>query len=153
MQHGRLQLEVRERGLLVVEDNHDDYELLERVLANEGFVNPLYRVVVGSDALDYLLRRHAHQGHEGEALPALTLLDLKLPGLGGLDVLRQVRGQPELRAMPVVVTSTSRNPQEVRACYEAGANAFLFKSVQFEEYARDLAETIHYWLRVAELPA
>lgn len=152
MQAGRAEIAVQPRSILVVEDDHDDYDLLERVCAKLGLANPLARVVVGSDALDFLSRRNGHQQHFGEPLPALILLDLKLPGVDGRTILTQIKRHPEFRRIPVVITSTSKNQSDVRACYEAGANAFLHKAVQYDEYAADLAACLGFWLTVAELP-
>lgn len=140
------------RPLLVIEDNHDDYELLSRTIDKAGVKNPVYRLVIGSDVMDYLNRRMGHQKRKDEPLPALIFLDLRLPAADGKDLLQEIKSHPHFRDIPVVVMSTSTNPRDIRACYQAGANAYVVKSMNVDKYMTTLGVTLDYWINHVELP-
>lgn len=140
------------RILLLVEDNASD-EKLALVAFNKSGV-PCEIVVArdGAEALDYVFATGKHAGRDPAARPAVILLDLMLPRISGLDVLRQIRATPETRLLPVVMLTASGEDEDVRRCYELGANAYLRKPVDFSEFA-DAARTLcTFWLRYNQLP-
>ncbi len=137
--------------LLLVEDDDDDAELALRALARSEVAPTVIRARDGEQALDVLLGRGPFEGCELPR-PALVLLDLKLPKVGGIEVLRRFRAEGSGRGVPVVVLSSSMLPADVRACYEAGANGFVVKQVEFAEHARALQQIADYWLRVNVRP-
>ncbi len=139
------------RPLLVIEDSHDDYEIVSRVIREMGLRQPVYRLVVGSDTLDYLNRRMGHQKRTDEPLPGLILLDLKLPAASGREVLQEIKRGTEFQLIPVVVMSTSTNPKDIRACYAAGANSYIVKPMDPEDYMRKLRALFEYWTNCVEL--
>jgi two-component system response regulator len=133
--------------ILIVEDNPSDIELMRRILAIRGICGRAEIAEDGRAALQYLA------GTEGIAgpdlpLPNVMLLDLKLPKLDGLSVLRCVRGDPRTRLLPVVVLTTSTEPEDLRASYELGANSFVRKEVDFDRFSDTLVRIAQYWLEV-----
>lgn len=136
---------MRPGSILLVEDNEDDADLT--VLAFKR-ANLTHEVVVASDgavALDMLHGRQAFAGTSSE-MPVLVLLDLNLPRVSGLEVLRRVRAEPLTRHLPVVVLTTSGEESDVTRCYAAGANAYVRKPVAFEAFLATIAHTGHFWL-------
>ena len=137
--------------ILLVEDDDDDAELALRALARCELGPKVVRARDGEEALDVLLGR-------GEAAagtvprPSLVLLDLKLPKVDGIEVLSRFRADGRGRDVPVVVLTSSMLPADVRACYEAGANSFVVKQVEFAQHARTLREIAAYWLQVNVRP-
>lgn len=140
------------RPILVVEDSHEDYEMISRAIERLGVRQPVYRLVIGSDALDYLNRRMSHQKRADEPLPGLILLDIHLPAADGREILREIKGSARFRNIPVVVLSTSTNPSDILACYAAGVNSYIIKSVDTDEYSRKVSLMLDYWTSAAEIP-
>jgi two-component system response regulator len=138
---------MRTHPILLVEDNEDDVRLTRRALRKANIANELMVVGDGLAALAYL-RASAAQG----SLPAIVLLDLKLPKLDGLGVLREVRADPQLRRQPVIVLTTSQEQQDVIQSYEIGANSYVRKPVDFEQFALAIHQLGLYWLVLNELP-
>ncbi len=138
------------KPILIIEDSHEDYELVTSALNDLAVTQPIYRLVIGSDTLDYLNRRMGHQGHAGEPLPVLILLDLHLPAAHGLDILRELKGHPRFRSIPVVVMSTSSTQLDIQACYAAGANSYIVKSIDTSEYLHKVKVMADYWLHCVE---
>lgn len=139
------------RRLLLVEDSAADAQILQRVLRDTGPAKVELRIVRdGQEAIDEL----THQAREKTAvLPELVLLDLHLPKLGGLDVLRSIRKLPQTRHLPVIVWSTSRRDEDVRDVYQSGGNSYVQKPRDFPEYRRVIDGLLHYWFRIVQLPA
>ena len=137
--------------LLLVEDDDDDAELALRALARSEVASTVVRARDGEEALDVLLGRGPFEGREVPQ-PALVLLDLKLPKVDGIEVLKRFRAGARGRDVPVVVLTSSMLPADVRACYEAGANGYVVKQVEFAEHARTLQQVTDYWLRVNVRP-
>lgn len=133
--------------ILLVEDNEDDVRLTQRALRNANIANTLDVVGDGLAALAYL-RAAAAQARP----PALVLLDLKLPRLDGLGVLRAIREDPRLRCQPVVVLTTSQEQQDIVQSYALGANSYVRKPVEFEAFAAAIHQLGLYWLVLNELP-
>jgi two-component system response regulator len=140
------------RTILLVEDNPDDVALTERAFQKSKVVADLVVVTDGEEALDYLFStgRHARRGQI--VLPAVVLLDLKLPKLDGLQVLERIRGNERTRRLPVVVLTSSKEDSDVLGSYDRGANSFVRKPVDFSEFI-DAAKTLGiYWLLLNEDP-
>lgn len=138
---------MKTRPILLVEDNEDDVRLTRRALKKANIANDLAVVGDGLAALAYL-RASAAQGR----LPAIVLLDLKLPRLDGLGVLRELRTDPQLRCQPVIVLTTSQEQQDIIQSYELGANSYVRKPVDFEQFASAIQQLGLYWLVLNELP-
>jgi len=136
--------------LLLVEDNPDDEVILLRALGKHPLARDLAIARSGEQALDYLLGEGPYAGGAAPMLPALVLLDLRLPGIDGLEVLRRIRGHPRTRLLPVVVLTSSVEPEDVVRCYEAGANSYIRKPVDFARYAEMTRVLELYWLTINE---
>lgn len=135
--------------LLLVEDSDSDAEALLRVARKLPLSAPVVRVLDGETALDYLFRRGEHVG---APRPVLVLLDLNLPGIGGQEVLAQLRADPSLRSLPVLIFSNSMQARDVSAAYDGGANGYLYKPGGAEELA-DAARALEcFWFKAARLP-
>jgi len=134
------------KTILLVEDNPSDVDLTKRALQKGRILNPLVVVEDGQDALDYL------SGAEPSALPTLVLLDLKLPRVPGLEVLRRIRADASLRRIPVVVLTSSNEEQDVMASYDLGVNSYIRKPVDFEQFTEAVAQLGLYWLVLNQPP-
>lgn len=139
--------------ILLVEDNDEDHVAFERALADAEVQRPLHRCKNGDEALAYLARCDQPGARHSPALPALIVLDLNLPGSDGREVLGRLKQDPRLRAIPVVIVTTSSNPRDVYACYDRGANSYMVKSIDFVRFQRDVIFMIDYWFRASLLPA
>ncbi|SDX89237.1 Response regulator receiver domain-containing protein [Allochromatium warmingii] len=138
--------------ILLVEDNPDDAELALRALRKHNLANRLEWVKDGAAALDFLFHRGVYADHPPKPLPRVVMLDLRLPKVDGLEVLRAIRAQPETRELPVVVLTSSREERDVVATYELGVNSFVAKPVAFDEFARTVADLGLYWVLVNRVP-
>jgi two-component system response regulator len=140
------------RTILLIEDNPSDIDLTKRALEKGHIVNKLIVVSDGQEALDYLFGTGAHTGRDTSDLPTLTLLDLKLPKVSGLDVLRKIRGEAKTHRMPVVILTSSREEQDIAAGYDQGANSYIQKPVDFEQFVQSVVQLGLYWLVLNEEP-
>lgn len=131
--------------ILVVEDNPDDELLTLRALRNNNISNEIVVARDGSEALDYLLCSGAHAERNGEELPHLMLLDLRLPKVDGLQVLQRIRAEPRLRLLPVVVLTSSDEERDIVESYELGANSYVRKPVSFGEFMEAVRQLGLYW--------
>lgn len=136
--------------ILLVEDNQDDVELMLLALKKNNITNEVIVARNGTEALDYLFARGEHSNRE--RLPALVLLDLNLPGLNGIEVLRQLRGNPETRLVPVVVLTTSGDRKDINVSYSMGANSYVIKPVDFNRFVELVSSLGPYWLFINKLP-
>lgn len=132
--------------ILLVEDNPDDVELARRALQRCGRPVELAVAEDGVAALELL------SGAPADGLPDLVLLDLKLPRLGGLDVLSRLRAAPDTSQIPVVVLTTSLEERDLREAYRRGANSYLRKPVNFDEFAAMVRDLVRYWLDLNQSP-
>lgn len=138
--------------ILIVEDNDIDYRQTLKAFKESHLGNPVYRCVDGDDALDFLYQRGKYAAEVVAPRPSIILLDLRMPGLDGKDVLRQIKSDPDLKSIPVVVLTTSEAPVDVEACYAAGANSYVPKPVTFDGYLKAVRSMNEYWFHIAILP-
>jgi two-component system response regulator len=140
------------RILLLVEDTPSDVDLTVRALRKSRIANPLVVVQDGQEALDYLFGTGPDRPRAPEEMPALVLLDLNLPRVDGLTVLRRMRADPRTRRVPVVILTTSLEEQDLIQGYDLGANSYVRKPVRFEQFAEVIEELGMYWLVLNEPP-
>ena len=140
------------KTILLVEDNRDDEELTLRALRRSNILNEVVVARDGEDALKLLFGDSQFVNHETDVLPAVVLLDLKLPKIGGLEVLRQIRTHPRTRRLPVVVLTSSKEERDLDAVYDLGANSYIYKPVDFEKFTEAIGNLGMYWCLMNELP-
>ena len=138
--------------ILLVEDNSDDVELTIRALKRNGIINNIVTLRDGVQALDYLQKRGPYEQSTDE-YPALVLLDLKLPRIDGLELLGQIKADPNLKTLPVIMLTSSKQERDVSRAYQLGVNSYICKPTDFSEFV-DLIGTLgRYWFSCVELPA
>lgn len=141
------------QDILIIEDNDDDFEATERALSkNTTLANPIQRCRDGLEAWAYLRGEEPFSGLNLRALPGLILLDLNMPGLDGLKLLKRIKGQDDLKKIPVVVMTTSSEQEDVEGCYRAGANTYVQKPVSWTEFTEAMTRLQEYWFQFALLP-
>jgi CheY-like chemotaxis protein len=138
--------------ILIVEDSPEDYEAIVRALGKLGVPNPIYRFSYGEDAFDFLKHRGPFFKHGAETRPGLLILDLNLPERSGHEVLKQIRQDPALELIPVVVLSSSTNVREAERCYQNGANAYIVKPSGATEFTEVIRRIKEFWLDTTTLP-
>jgi len=138
--------------VLLVEDNEDDVALVRRAFDKGKVVNPLQVVRSGEEVLEYLVGTGRYSNRLEYPVPELILLDLKLPGIDGFQVLRWIRQQPGLKALRVVVLTSSTRITDATLAYQAGANSFLVKPVDFDEFVNITNAIQGYWLWTSKSP-
>jgi two-component system response regulator len=141
-----------EHVILLVEDNSDDEELTRLAFEQSNIVNRLVTVRDGAEALDYLFATGIWAGRAAEEHPCLVLLDLKLPKIGGLEVLRRLRDDPRTRLLPVVILTSSVEEQDVIRGYDLGCNSYIRKPVDFEQFTEAVRILGLYWLVLNQPP-
>ncbi len=137
---------MRGKVILLVDDNPDDEVLTLRALKSNKIANEVVVARDGVEALDYLFGTGPHAGRDVSALPELVLLDLNLPRVGGLEVLRRIREDPSTRTLPVVILTTSNEEKDLVAGYSLGANSFVRKPVDFGQFSNAVRQLGMYWL-------
>jgi CheY-like chemotaxis protein len=140
------------KAILLVEDNPDDELLALRALKKTGVKNEVVVAHDGVEALDYLFASGPHSGRDPAVMPKLILLDLKLPKVNGLEVLRRLRSHERTRLLPVVILSSSREHQDMLDGYSLGANSYVRKPVNFEQFVMAVELLRRYWLVLNEDP-
>ena len=141
---------MNEKQILVVEDNPDHLELTVLTLKEQGVAADIVVARDGADALDYLWGQGVFAGRNTQKQPNLVMLDLKLPKISGVDVLRRMRANPLTEFVPVVVLTSSSEHSDMVACYRNGANGFVKKAVDFRAFTENLNSLQAYWLGVNE---
>jgi two-component system response regulator len=136
----------RDQTILLVEDNDDDAELTVMAFKAARISNPVVRIEDGVEALDYLFARDRHAGRNVDDLPAVVLLDLKLPRLGGLDVLHAIRADPRTQHLPVVVLTSSTEDQDRVEAYGHRANSYVQKPVDYDAFVSAARQLGLYWV-------
>jgi two-component system response regulator len=140
------------RPILLVEDNRDDELLTLRALKKNNILNEVIVARDGVEALDYLFGTGAHAGRDVSLMPQLVLLDLNLPRVGGLDVLRRIRTEEHTKLLAVVVLTSSKEEEDIVRSYSLGANSFVRKPVEFDEFTQAVKMLGLYWLLLNEAP-
>ena len=140
------------KSILLVEDNPSDAALAMRAFDRNKLLNPIVHVEDGQEALDFLFAERKYADRDMEDLPALILLDLKLPLVDGLEVLRRVRENPITRRALVVILTTSKEEQDVAASYDLGVNSYIRKPVDFNQFVEAIKQLGVYWLLLNETP-
>lgn len=140
------------KTILLVEDNPDDAALTLRAFKKHNIVNEIIVAGDGVEALDYLFATGAYVGRDNNVMPQLVLLDLKLPKLGGLEVLRRLRANECTRLLPVVILTSSDEEQDIMEGYNLGANSYIRKPVDFDEFMEAVRQLKLYWLVLNQAP-
>ena len=138
--------------ILLVEDSAEDRELTIRALRKNHLANRIHEARDGAEALDFLFARGEHAGRNARHLPRIVLLDLKLPKIDGLEVLRQIRANEHTHLLPVVVLTSSQEEPDIKRAYELGANSYLVKPVGFEAFVKAVSDAGAYWLLLNQAP-
>jgi CheY-like chemotaxis protein len=138
--------------ILLVEDNVDDVELAVHALRGDKLANDITVVRDGEEALDFVFCRGRYDGRTFDSPPRLILLDLKLPKVDGLDVLRAIKGDPRTKAIPVVVMTSSSEQRDLVESYKLGVNAYVQKPVDFDQFRRLVKELGLFWLVINQPP-
>ena len=131
--------------LLLVEDNPFDAELALSALKEKNLANNLYHVEDGAEALDFVYARSKYADRETRPLPSLILLDLKMPKVDGMEVLRTLKSDPKTRSIPIVVLTSSKEDPDIKNCYELGVNSYIVKPVGFENFVKAVSDVGFYW--------
>ncbi len=134
--------------ILLVEDNPQDAELAIRALKGRNLANRLLVVEDGAEALDFIFCRGRYDDRQMTHPPKVILLDVRLPKLNGLEVLREIKADPQTRSIPVVMVTSSREDPDIKAAYELGANSYVVKPVEFDAFTDAMSSLGLYWLLV-----
>lgn len=141
-----------EKTILLVEDNPDDEELTLRAFHKNNIKNEVIVVRDGAEALDYLFASGKYEGRKVSDLPQVVLLDLKLPKVDGIEVLRRIRADRRTKVLPVVILTSSKEERDVAAGYREGANSYVRKPVNFDDFIQAAHQLGLYWLLLNEQP-
>jgi len=138
--------------VLLVEDNPRDAEMTLRTLRKRNLANTIVHVIDGQQALDWLFGQGTYAGRDTSHLPKVVLLDLKLPKVDGLEVLRSIRADERTRLVPVVIMTSSQEDKDVINTYKLGVNSYIVKPVDFDNFSTAVAQLGHYWLLLNQKP-
>jgi CheY-like chemotaxis protein len=141
-----------EKMILLVEDNPNDEELTLRALRKANIANEVFVARDGQEAIDFLFGTGQHAGREPPKVPAVVLLDLKLPKLDGIDVLQRMRADPRTKLVPVVVLTSSSEDEDMLRSYQSGANSYVRKPIEFSAFADAVTQLGMYWLLLNQNP-
>ena len=141
-----------EKIIMLVEDNPDDEELTLRALRKANIANEVFVARDGTEALDFLFGTGRHAGLKTLPMPAVVLLDLKLPKLNGIDVLKRMRADPRTKLIPVVVLTSSSEDEDMLKSYQSGANSYVRKPVEFSSFANAVTQLGMYWMLLNQAP-
>ena len=138
--------------VLVIEDSDEDYEALRRAFQQSPIPKRLHRCHTGKQALDYLDRSVQPTTTSATTIPAFILLDLNLPGIDGRQVLKTIKQDPVWQYIPTIVLTTSNYGKDIEECYRLGANSYLLKALDLQQFKKSIHTTIEFWLNIAKLP-
>ena len=138
--------------ILLVEDSPEDFETTERAFRRSGLKNPIFRCADGDEALEFLHRRGRYAEPNKAPRPGVILLDLNLPGTDGREVLSEIKNDPNLKQIPVIVLTTSKDERDIEVCYRCGANSYIQKPVDLDGFMKAIERLKDYWFEVVILP-
>jgi len=138
--------------ILLVEDNPSDVELTLRALKKRNLTNKIHVIKDGAEALEYIFGTGAYEGRDMNDTPKVILLDLKLPKVDGLEVLRRIKSDQRTKMIPVVVLTSSKEEQDMIESYKLGVNSYIVKPVDFDKFSKAIVELEHYGLLLNEMP-
>ena len=138
-----------DQTILIVEDSPEDYEATERALRKSGLRNTIEHCNDGDEALDFLYRRGEYANARR---PGIILLDLNMPGTDGREVLQDIKHNPDLMTIPVILLTTSSDERDIDACYKAGANSYVAKPVGLENFVSAIRRLHDYWFEIVVVP-
>lgn len=138
--------------ILLADDDEDDRMLAKDALTDSRLANDLHMVVDGEELMDYLLRRGEYEAQADSPRPGLILLDLNMPRMDGREALKEIKSNPNLRQIPIVVLTTSKAEEDIYRTYDLGANSFITKPVMFDSLVKVMKDIGKYWFEIVELP-
>jgi CheY-like chemotaxis protein len=139
-------MDSREVEILLVEDNINDAELTIRALRKNNIANNIIHLIDGAEALDFLLGKGKYSGRNTNSKPKVILLDIKMPKVDGMEALKQIKANEETKTIPVVVLTSSKENPDVEQAYLLGANSYIIKPVEFENFKEAVVEMGMYWI-------
>lgn len=139
--------------ILIADDDPDDRLLIKEALEEANLNNPIHFVADGIELLDYLKRENNYRDLRGTSLPGLVLLDLNMPRKNGIEALQEIKEDPKLRAIPVVVFTTSKAEEDILCAYRLGVNSFITKPLNFQSLLETVEIISRYWFNIVELPS
>lgn len=146
------QQQVNEVEILLVEDNMSDAELIIRSLRKVNLANHLVHVKDGAEALEFVFAKGAYSGRKKDSVPKVILLDIKMPKVDGIEVLRQLKASEDTKLIPVVIMTSSKEEQDVIRSYRLGVNSFVVKPVEFNDFAKAVSDLGLYWVLINQPP-
>ena len=138
--------------ILMVEDNPTDIKMILRVLSKKNLVNKVQVVRYGEEALDYIFAKGTYAHRNIKDFPRVIFLDLKLPKVNGIEVLREVKSHELTKVIPVVILTSSKEEPDIKECYSLGANSYIVKPVNFEKFSESISNLGLYWVIMNEKP-
>ncbi len=144
--------DLNEVEILLVEDNPRDVEMTLRALKKHNITNNVHVVKDGAEALEFVFATGAYVSRNMQRKPKVILLDLKLPKVDGIEVLRKIKADERTRVIPVAVLTSSREDRDLQTCYDLGVNSYIVKPVEFENFVRAVSELGLYWLLLNQPP-
>jgi two-component system, response regulator len=144
--------DIQDVDILLVEDNQDDAGLVIRALKKSNLSNNLVHLTDGAEALDFLFANGKFSGRNKDVKPKLVLLDLKMPKVDGLQVLREIRNNENTKSIPVVIMTSSKEEQDIIKSYQLGVNSYVVKPVRFDNFATAVSDLGFYWLLINQPP-
>lgn len=140
------------RNILLVEDNPDDVELTLRAFKKNNIINKIIVKSDGAETLDYFFGTNGVANKNKNALPVVILLDLKIPKINGIEVLKKLKADEKTKLIPVVILTSSKEPSDLLSCYKLGCNSYIRKPVNFTEFMDTVKQLGLYWLLINEAP-
>jgi len=138
--------------ILFVEDSMDDAKLTIRALTKSGLTNKLYHLIDGAEALDFIYCKGVYASRNIKEHPKMILLDLKMPKVSGMEVLEKIKSDPDMKSIPVVILTSSKEDPDIKKCYALGANSYIVKPVESDNFFQAMKELGMYWMILNQAP-